>query len=49
VFTCVGFGMVNDYWEQLEIDKPFSICYTIEINEWQGKKSFQLMLKDINF
>jgi single-stranded-DNA-specific exonuclease len=46
-YTCVGFGMVEDYFEQLQEGKPFSICYTIEINEWQGKKSFQLMLKDI--
>ncbi len=49
VFTCVGFGMVDVYWEKLAMDKPFSVCYTIEVNEWQGKKSFQLMLKDINF
>ena len=46
-YTCVGFGMVEDYFEQLQEGKPFSICYTIEINEWQGRKSFQLMLKDI--
>jgi single-stranded-DNA-specific exonuclease len=47
VFTCVGFGMVEDFYEKLQEGKPFSICYTIEINEWQGKRSFQLMLKDI--
>ncbi len=46
-FTCVGFGMVEDFYEELSKGNPFSICYTIEINEWQGKKSFQLMLKDI--
>lgn len=46
-YTCVGFGMVEDYFEQLQEGKTFSICYTIEINEWQGRKSFQLMLKDI--
>ena len=46
-FTCVGFGMVEDFYEELSKGKPFSICYTIEINEWQGKRSFQLMLKDI--
>ncbi|MEA5140698.1 single-stranded-DNA-specific exonuclease RecJ [Arcicella rigui] len=46
-YTCVGFGMVEDYFEQLQEGKPFSICYTIEINEWQGRKTFQLMLKDI--
>ena len=48
-FTCVGFGMVEDFYEDLKEGKPFSICYTIEINEWQGNKSFQLMLKDIKF
>lgn len=46
-YTCVGFGMVEDFFEDLQEGKPFSICYTIEINEWQGRKSFQLMLKDI--
>ena len=46
-YTCVGFGMVEDFYEELKEGKPFSICYTIEINEWQGNKSFQLMLKDI--
>jgi single-stranded-DNA-specific exonuclease len=48
-FTCVGFGMVDDFFERLQTTPTFSICYTIEINEWQGKKSFQLMLKDIKF
>jgi single-stranded-DNA-specific exonuclease len=48
-FTCVGFSMVEDFYEELSKGKPFSICYTIEINEWQGKRSFQLMLKDIKF
>lgn len=46
-FTCVGFGMVEDFYEELLHGNPFSICYTIEVNEWQGKKSLQLMLKDI--
>jgi single-stranded-DNA-specific exonuclease len=48
-YTCVGFGMVEDFYGDLKEGKPFSICYTIEINEWQGNKSFQLMLKDIKF
>lgn len=49
VFTCVGFGMVEDFYEQLSQHPECSICYTIDINEWQGKKSLQLMLKDIKF
>lgn len=48
-FTCVGFGMVEDFFDKLLEVQTCSICYTIEINEWQGKKSFQLMLKDIKF
>lgn len=48
-FTCVGFGMVEDFFDKLLETQTCSICYTIEINEWQGKKSFQLMLKDIKF
>jgi single-stranded-DNA-specific exonuclease len=48
-YTCVGFGMAEDFYEQLLVQKTFDICYQIEINEWQGNRSFQLMLKDIRF
>jgi single-stranded-DNA-specific exonuclease len=48
-YTCVGFGMAEDFYEQLLVQKTFDICYQIEINEWQGNRSFQLMLKDIKF
>lgn len=48
-FTCVGFGMVDDFFTLLLSEQTFSICYTIEVNEWQGQKTLQLMLKDIKF
>ncbi|GAB3976333.1 single-stranded-DNA-specific exonuclease RecJ [Spirosoma terrae] len=46
VLTAVGFGMAH-YVDQLRSNKPFSICYQIEQNFFNGNVSLQLMLKDI--
>jgi single-stranded-DNA-specific exonuclease len=34
-------------FEYIRDGNPFNICYHIEENEWNGKKSFQLNIKDI--
>ena len=47
VFTAVGFGMAEEFYEMLLTPQPISICYQIDSNEWQGKRSLQLMLRDI--
>jgi single-stranded-DNA-specific exonuclease len=47
VFEAVGFGMVEEYHEALLQERSFSICYTVGINEWNGRSTIQLILKDI--
>ena len=42
----IGFGMGN-FFDNIKDYQEFDICYTIEENEWNGKKSLQLMLADI--
>ncbi len=44
--TAVGFGFAH-YAGQLQAGKPFSICYQVEQNFYNGNVSLQLMLKDI--
>ena len=42
----IGFGM-GDFFDNIKDYQEFDICYTILENEWNGKKSLQLMLADI--
>ncbi|WP_420150670.1 single-stranded-DNA-specific exonuclease RecJ [Spirosoma sp.] len=46
--TAIGFGFANvaDY---LQPGKPFSICYHVEQNFFNGNVSLQLMLKDVKY
>jgi len=37
----------DDLYEYIRDGNLFNICYHIEENEWNGKKSFQLNIKDI--
>lgn len=46
VFTAVGFSMAH-LASQLRLGKPFSICYQVEQNTYNGNVSLQLMLKDL--
>lgn len=48
IFSCIGFGMAH-FYERLLDGRPFDLCYQIEINEFQGKRSLQLQIKDIKF
>ena len=45
-FESIGFNMAKHY-EKLIQNIPIDIAYTIGENEWNGKKSIQLELKDI--
>ncbi|WP_184178104.1 single-stranded-DNA-specific exonuclease RecJ [Rhabdobacter roseus] len=47
-YTAVGFGMAHLY-PDLMSGKPFSICYCVEENNFRGKQSLQLYLKDVKF
>ncbi|MET4107753.1 single-stranded-DNA-specific exonuclease [Hymenobacter sp. UYP22] len=44
----IGFGL-GEYYEQIRQGQPFSVCYTVEINEYRGVKNLQLRLKDIRW
>ncbi len=46
--TVIGFGM-SDYYPDLISGRPFSICYTINENNFRNIKTLQLLLKDIRF
>jgi len=38
---------LGDHYPYISTGKPFDICYHIEENEWNGKKTVQLNIKDI--
>jgi len=42
----IGFGMV-EYNDLIQSGKPIDICYTIELNEYNGQQNIQLLLKDL--
>ena len=44
----IGFGL-GEYYEQIRQGQPFSVCYTVEINEYRGVKNLQLRIKDIRW
>ncbi|SMB82411.1 exonuclease RecJ [Hymenobacter roseosalivarius DSM 11622] len=44
----IGFGL-GEYHERIMQGEPFSVCYTVEMNEFRGVKSLQLRLKDIRW
>lgn len=48
VFAGIAFQKGADY-QMVRSKEPFSICYCIEKNFWQGKTSLQLNVKDIKF
>ncbi|MFY0687840.1 MAG: single-stranded-DNA-specific exonuclease RecJ [Cyclobacteriaceae bacterium] len=45
-FDAIGFGL-GPSMDWLDPDKPIQIAYTIDINEYRGNKTLQLVLKDI--
>lgn len=48
VFAGIAFQKGDDYL-RVRSKEPFSICYCIEKNFWQGKTNLQLNVKDIKF
>jgi len=46
VFDAIGFGLA-DHLELLYANHPLEMAYALAENEWQGRKSIQLELKDI--
>ena len=39
----------GDLFDRIHEGEPFSICYHLEYNTWQGKTTLQLNVKDIKF
>lgn len=39
----------GDLFDRIHDGEPFSICYHLEYNTWQGKTTLQLNVKDIKF
>jgi single-stranded-DNA-specific exonuclease len=46
LFDAIGFKMAH-HLELVRSGQPFSILYCVEENEWQGRRSIQLNIKDI--
>ena len=48
VFSGIAFQK-GDLFSRIHSGEPFSICYNLEYNFWQGKTTLQLNVKDIKF
>ncbi len=44
--TGIGFGMA-EYYPQIITGRPFRLCYTIDVNEFRGQRSLQIMVRDV--
>jgi single-stranded-DNA-specific exonuclease len=42
----IGFGMI-DYYPIVITKKPFDVCFQLDINDFKGSKTLQLVLKEI--
>lgn len=47
-FDCIAFGLAEHY-EYIQSKEAFDICFTIEENNWRGKKNLQLNIKAIRY
>jgi len=48
VFDAIGFGL-SAYYDKILKNPVVSVAYTIGFNDFRGKRSVQLYLKDIMF
>lgn len=46
VISAIGFNMSEQY-EKLIKGLPIDLAYVVEVNEWQGRKTIQLNVRDI--
>jgi single-stranded-DNA-specific exonuclease len=44
----IGFGLA-EYLPEISNSRPFSVCYTIELNEYRGQRNVQLRLLDLKW
>ncbi len=45
-FDAIGFRM-GAHFERVKSGEPFSVLYTLEENEWNGRRTLQLNIKDL--
>jgi len=45
-FAAIGFGM-DEHYEFVAKKNPFTVCYNINEQEWEGKTYLQLQMKDL--
>lgn len=48
VYPAIGFSLAHHY-KDISKGKPFDICYSIEENEYRGKTTLQIRIRDIKF
>jgi len=48
IFDAIGFGL-SDYYEDMVTHSSFSMVFTVEHNEYKGRKRIQLRIRDIKF
>lgn len=46
LFPAIAFGQAHR-WDYIRANKPFDICYTLEMNDFRGFRSLQLNIRDI--
>lgn len=46
--NAIAFNM-GDFYPFIQSKQPFELCYTIEENNWRGRKTLQLNVKDLKF
>lgn len=46
VISAIGFNM-SEHYEKLIKGQPIDLAYVVEVNEWQGRESVQLNVRDI--
>lgn len=47
-YPAIGFGL-GEYFNRVKRGDPFTICYTLEENYWNGRTEIQLNVKDMQF
>jgi single-stranded-DNA-specific exonuclease len=45
-FDAIGFRM-GGHFDRVKSGEPFSVLYTLEENEWNGRRTLQLNIKDM--
>ncbi len=46
IISAIAFNQAN-HFEYIRKNKPFDICYSLEMNEFRGKRNLQLNIRDI--